>query len=902
MNSTSTHFSSRRGFFFDRLLASIRHRRSRVLARLFVLFVAGLVWQNVDAQAAQADSAPNSKPTPYLTPEDELKTFVLPAGYHLELVVGDPVIKEPVLAVFDGNGRMYVAEMRTYMQNIDGTGEHVPSSRVSLHWSSKGDGVLDKHTVFADHLLLPRMVLPLGTNGVLINETDSSDIWLYRDTNGDGVADEKTLFYAGGKRGENLEHQSSGLIWGRDNWLYQTMNSYRLRINGTNVIKENTPANGGQWGVSQDDYGKPWFVNAGGEQGPTDFQEPFIYGQIKARDEPSQAFMQVWPLVGLGDVQGGEHRVRPKDHTLNYTTSAAGVDIYRGDRMPAELRGDMFFGEPTGRLIRRGKVEVKDGITHLTNPYGESEFIRSTDPNFRPVNLATAPDGTLYIVDMYRGIIQEAAWVNKGSYLRPKVEENQLENNFGRGRIWRLTYSGMKPGPQPHMLEQPAAELVPYLAHPNGWWRDTAQKLLVLHHDQSVVPALLDIVETNSNPLARIDALWTLEGLNAVPPELVRRTLQDADGHVRCAAIRVSESLYQQGDHSLVAAVTSLTNDPDPNVVIQVMMTANRLEWTNAADLIQATIYAHPDSGISEIGSQLHRPGEAFVQLSAGERKVLDRGESIYKSLCFACHGQNGEGAQAPGSVSGVTIAPPFAHAQIAGELSDGLISVILKGMKGPVSGKTYDAQMVPMEGNDDAWVAAVASYVRNSFGNSAPIVSPAEVARVRAALKDHNAPWTQPELQAAVPQILSGQAGWKVTASHNSKVARLAIDGDLKTRFDTATPQVPGMWYEIELPQETRITGLRLNAAASVADYPRGYKVQLSDDGTHWNSPVAEGKGVRPITDIIFPPAQAKFIRITQTGSVDGLYWSIHELTIYTPGVIHQTDAPAKPKSSEFE
>ncbi|MEI9864448.1 MAG: hypothetical protein WDN00_07815 [Limisphaerales bacterium] len=107
---------------------------------------------------------PKSKPTPYLTAEEELKTFVLPEGYSMELVVGDPIIKEPVLAVFDGNGRMYVAEMRTYMQNIDGTGEHVPSSRVSLHWSSKGDGVLDKHTVFADHLLLPRMILPLGTN------------------------------------------------------------------------------------------------------------------------------------------------------------------------------------------------------------------------------------------------------------------------------------------------------------------------------------------------------------------------------------------------------------------------------------------------------------------------------------------------------------------------------------------------------------------------------------------------------------------------------------------------------------------------------------------------------------------------------------------------------------------
>ncbi|MGA2869137.1 MAG: hypothetical protein ABSF34_08260, partial [Verrucomicrobiota bacterium] len=315
-------------------LTLMRAHLSGLLA-LLVMVVGVNIWA---ADESGTNSVPVSKPTPYLTPEEELKTFQLPEGYSLQLVVGDPVIKEPVVAAFDGNGRMYVAEMRTYMQNIDGVGELVPTSRVSLHWSSKGDGVYDKHSVFIDHLLLPRMILPLGTNGVLVNETDSDDIWLYRDTKGDGIADTKELFYAGGNRGENLEHQSSGLIWAKDNWLYQTLNSYRLRVvNGTNSIKENTPANGGQWGAAQDDYGKIWFVNASGEQGPTDYQEPFIYGNIKVQGEPSDDFMQVWPLVGLGDVQGGLHRVRPANQTLNYTTSGAGIEIYRGDRLPSEL-------------------------------------------------------------------------------------------------------------------------------------------------------------------------------------------------------------------------------------------------------------------------------------------------------------------------------------------------------------------------------------------------------------------------------------------------------------------------------------------------------------------------------------------------------------------------------------
>ncbi len=132
-------------------------------------------------------------PFPPLAPAEFLKTVQLPEGYKLEPVLTEPDIKEPVVAAFDGNGRIFVAEMRTYMQDIDATDEDKPVSRVSLHWSSKGDGKFDKHTVFVDKLLLPRMILPLGRGELLINESHTQDIYLYRDTNGDGVADEEAL-------------------------------------------------------------------------------------------------------------------------------------------------------------------------------------------------------------------------------------------------------------------------------------------------------------------------------------------------------------------------------------------------------------------------------------------------------------------------------------------------------------------------------------------------------------------------------------------------------------------------------------------------------------------------------------------------------------------------------------
>ena len=536
--------------------------------------------------------AASAADVPMLTSSEQLATFQLPPGYRLELVVSDPVIKEPVAIAFDGNGRLFVAEMRSFMQDLDGTGQRARNGRVSMHWSSKGDGVFDKHSVFIDGLVLPRMILPLD-GALLVAETDSNDLHLYRDTDGDGVADKKELWFAGGPRGGNLEHQPSGLVWCLDNWIYASYNAYRLRWNGAGraPLQEPTPPNGGQWGVAQDDYGKLWFTG-GAERGPQNFQQPILYGGFNITGQTPHDFSEVWPLVGLADVEGGTFRFRAENKTLNHFTSPCGSEIIRGDRLPTELRGDLLVCEPVGRLIRRAKVEVRDGVTHLRNPHERSEFIRSTDPNFRPVNVANAPDGTLYIVDMYRGFVQEAVAIKKGSYLRDVVEKHGLEKNIGRGRIWRLVHESVKPSVMPKMLDETAAQLVSHLAHPNGWWRDTAQKLLVLRNDASVVPDLKKMAQMHENPLARLHALWTLEGLRALDAALVLKMLKDESAALRIGAIRASESIMPKDTGTeageLQKAILALAADADPNVVIQVMMTAQRLTWSSHRERIES--------------------------------------------------------------------------------------------------------------------------------------------------------------------------------------------------------------------------------------------------------------------------------------------------------------------------
>jgi mono/diheme cytochrome c family protein/glucose/arabinose dehydrogenase len=836
--------------------------------------------------AQAAEEFPPQKPVPALTPQQEAATFLFAeAGYSFELVLAEPDIKEPVAIAFDGNGRMFVAEMRTYMQEIDGLNEHAPVSRVSVHWSSKRDGKFDRHAVFADNLILPRMVLPVA-DGVLINETDSNDIYLYRDTNGDGVADKKELWYAGGRRGGNLEHQPSGLLWSIDNWIYTTYNAHRLRWTPTNVLKEPTGPNGGQWGLTQDDFGKPWFVDGGGERGPVNFQAPIVYGAFSLPDEIESDFRDVWPLVGLADVQGGPVRFRATDKTLNHFTATCGPGIFRGDRLPKNVQGDLFFAEPVGRLIRRAKIDGRDGMTRLRNAHPKSEFIRSTDPNFRPVNMTTAPDGTLFVCDMYRGIIQEGSWVREGSYLRKVVKQYSLDKNAGRGRIWRLAHKDFTPGPQPNLQSANSVQLVVALEHPNGWWRDTAQKLLVLRGDKSVAPALNAMARNNASPLARIHALWTLEGLGALTKDLALEKLRDPQPQVRAAAIRASETLIKNGDKTLEPALLGMAKDSNATVVVQAMLTANLLKLTDATNVISEALVGNRSRGVQEIGKQLLAGPETSRQaeMTAAQRRVFNRGQAIYRELCITCHGPDGQGMHVEGAPAGTTLAPRLAGSKTVLGHRDGVINVLLHGLTGPVEGKSYDALMVPMASNDDEWIAAAASYVRYAFGNRAGPVEKQDVARQRAALKSRTEPWTIEELRAALPQPLNNAKQWKLTASHNAQSLPLAIDGNGNTRYETKTSQRPGMWLQIELPQETQLAGIVLDAAKSPRDFPRGYKVEVSVDGTSWKS-AATGKGDSAVTDINFPASKAKFVRITQTGAVNGLFWSVHELKLLAPG-----------------
>lgn len=701
-------------------------------------------------------------PSDFLSPEESMEKFYLPEGYKIELVASEPMVNEPVAIAWDGNGKMYVAQMDTYMQNVDALGEDEPISHIKLLVDLDGDGKMDKSTVFIDSLLLPRMILPLDDR-LIVNETYSYDLWSYRDTDNDGVADEKIRVYENPKRrGGNLEHQQSGLVWNLDNWVYTTYNPLRFRFNKDGIkVDSLVDGSSGQWGLTQDDLGNMYYSSAGGETAAYGFQVPPIYGEVNLEGQISEGFMEPWPVVGTPDVQGGAKLRLKEDGTLNKFTGVAGQEIFRGDKLPPSTYGDLFIPEPVGRLIRRAKIKNENGKKVLYNAYDQAEFLASTDLNFRPVQAQTGPDGSLYIVDMYRGIIQEGNWTREGSHLRPVILRKGLDKNIGRGRIYRIVHEEMEPSGKPKLLDKSAEELIDYLGHPNGWYRNTAQKLIILKGDMDIVPKLKELARDNESfwtdnfgdrdyPIERIHALWTLEGLGVVDKELILEKLKDADPRVRITAIRLSEEFLKKEDQEIMQALAKLQKDSDINVVNQLVLSLRYSKSAESSNILNSVqeeyadnelIAASVDLGLKAKDSDLLQLKHRLANKSNGHIwRALD-GYDIYKQTCVTCHGSDLKGV--PNGENSLIAPSLIGSPRVMGD-KEVLVKILLNGLTGPIDGKEYGI-MLPMGSNDDDWISHVATYIRSM--NDTTMVHENEVRDIRAKNTERNSYWTLKEL-----------------------------------------------------------------------------------------------------------------------------------------------------------
>ncbi|MCS1407489.1 MAG: Cytochrome c-552 [Verrucomicrobia subdivision 3 bacterium] len=531
-------------------------------------------------------------PAPVLSPEEALESFTVPPGFRVELVASEPLVGDPVEIEFDPDGRLWVVEMRGYMPNPDGTNETDPVGRIVVLEDDDGDGRMDRNTVFLDQLVMPRALAVLK-DGVLVAEPPN--LWFCKDFDGDLRCDERVPMddaYASQndpKLGQksNPEHASNGLLWGMDNWIYSANHTMRFRFLNGEFIREPTIFRG-QWGISQDNYGR-LFYNSNSDHFRGDLLPHHYLARNKhlvglaganVRVNPDQT---VWPgRITLGVNRGYRPNVLREDGMLTRYTGACGTLIYRGSNFPAEFLGDGFVAEPTGNFIRRNKVREHDGIVEASNAYDQKEFMTSTDERFRPVNLINGPDGCLYVVDLYRGLIQHRLYLT--TFLRKQVEERGLAEPIGLGRIYRVVHESKKPGRAPKMSRMTSADLVKELAAPDAWRRDTAQRLLVERQDTSVIDSLRQLSGCSQKPLAQIHALWTLHGLGSLNMETVRLAIKSPDPKVRLTAIQVSEAFVgKMGEQQLLSIWRTALNDV-PEVQQQLALSLGELESEEVLD------------------------------------------------------------------------------------------------------------------------------------------------------------------------------------------------------------------------------------------------------------------------------------------------------------------------------
>ncbi|MFZ4575349.1 MAG: DUF7133 domain-containing protein [Phycisphaerales bacterium] len=541
-------------------MPTLSHSVARRGAPAFALLGAAglmLAWLG---RGTASPSGTDSQPEP-LSPRDALAALVIQPGFSIKAAATEPMVQAPVCMNFDEHGRLFVLEMRSYMPDAIGSREQMPSSRVVVLEDLDYDGVFEKSTTFLDGLTLPRSVAPCRGGALVLAPPD---VLYCRDTDGDGRADQRRVLITGLDGLNNPEHAPNALVCGLDNWWHLSQCPVEFKFDGDTVVTRPTAAHG-QWGMTMDDAGLLYYTpNSSALLGD-------ILPKHAAELNPGQRGFggvyeticsdnTTWPAHATPGVNRGyQDGVLRADKTLASLTAACGPSCNRAGTLGEELRGDFFICEPAGNLVKRLKNAGTEAAPRAVNAYERSEFLASRDERFRPVWSTFGPDGALYVADMYRGVIQHKTYLS--TYLRAQVIERGLELPLDFGRIYRISADGARPAPRLMPGSMNTDQLVATLAHPDGWWRDTAQRLIVERRAVASAPAIRALLSHPAAPV-RLQALWTLEGLGLATEAQILTALADPSPRVIRSALRVSESLSLTDP--LSAALRERCGDADP--------------------------------------------------------------------------------------------------------------------------------------------------------------------------------------------------------------------------------------------------------------------------------------------------------------------------------------------------
>jgi len=528
---------------------------------------------------------------PHTEAADVQKTFEVKPGFRMELIASEPLVLDPVAIAYDEDGRAYVVDMCGYSEERE---DNV--SVIGLLEDTDGDGKFDKRSDFLSGLQWPTAIACYD-GGVFVGMPP--DILYCKDTNGDGVADVRETVFTGFNL-NNVQGMMNTFLWGPDGRIHASASSTGaearvasdpnapvMTIRGRDFAWDPksrvmiAESGGAQHGMSYDDFGRKYVCHNSSHIELVLFEDrytarnPYLSSpgsrEIIAVDGPAADVFRIsqvepWRVVrtrlrvkGItpGIIEGG-------GTAAGYFTSATGVTIYRGDAWPEEYRNNAFIGDVGSNLIHR-KITEPNGVSlKARRPAGEeqTEFVRSTDIWFRPVQFSNAPDGNLVVLDMYREYIEHPA------SLPPVIKKHMdLTSGRDRGRLYRIVPDGFQQPVIPKMSKFTSLELVPLLEHKNAWHSETAARLLYERQDKSVVPNLEQMVKASASELGRKNALYALNTLGALSAATVLHALSDASPMVRANACILAEPHIKSPE--ILAKIASLTNDNDIRVRYQ---------------------------------------------------------------------------------------------------------------------------------------------------------------------------------------------------------------------------------------------------------------------------------------------------------------------------------------------
>ncbi|MCE2847925.1 MAG: c-type cytochrome [Chitinophagaceae bacterium] len=681
----------------------------------------------------------------YLYGQEALDKFTVAPGYKIDLFASEVEFTDlanPVQISFDNKGRLWVAVMPTYPHWKPG--DPKPNDKIIILEDTNNDGKADKQTTFADGLQLP-LGFELAPEGVYLSQ--GTNFMLLKDTNGDDKCDSREVLLSGFDDHDthHAHHayttDASGSIYmGQGVFLANDIETSYGPVRGTNggffrydtkkkkldrIAQLSIP---NPWGIAFDNWGQVFYAETSGPD--VTWMTP---GTVKSR------YGEATPTPA--SIIEEKHRVRP----------TSGLEFISSRHFPDEVQGDMLINNTIGFLGTKQHKMMDAGAGYSTQH--RQDLVRSSDINYRPVDLEFAPDGSLYIADWHNVLI---------GHMQHNIRDPLRDHTHGR--IYRVTYPS-RPLVTPAKVDGATIpELLENLTLPEYRTRYRTRRELREHPATAVLPELkkwISKLDKNSPQYEKLllEALWVSWGQNKVDQPLLRQLLKAKDYRIRAAAVEVARFAGNELPDK-AALLMGAAKDDSARVRIESIVAASWLSKEKGLPIILEAGKKPLDSWMVKpyATAEAHINGHGVIRkkqdvadkapTAAGiNSEVLAKGKAIYMrdGYCNTCHQGDGKGLEAAGF-------PPLSGSKWVTGNEDRLIKLVMKGLYGPieVNGKQYPGQ-VPMTQYggmlNDNEMAAVLTYVRNAFGNKAPAVTPEKVKEVRAAIKDKSGFYTPEEL-----------------------------------------------------------------------------------------------------------------------------------------------------------